>query len=177
MDLALLRAINALRTPARDAVFSFVGNYGLYLYLLAFVLAVLIARRRAAAACRDGMLAWALALHVSEDLIKPLVHRPRPTADAAVRATLHVLGRVPPAGSFGFPSGTAAACSAGAAWCWLAWGPRAGVPAVLLALLACVSRVYVGVHYPSDVLAGAVLGALAAWGTARFTRWAGAPTR
>lgn len=176
MDLALLRAINSVRAPALDALALFLSNWAWYAYPLAFVLAALATRRRAeAAACRDGLLAWALALHLSEDLIKPLVHRPRPTADAAVRATLHVLGRVPPPGSFGFPSGTAATCAAGATWAWVQWGPRAGVPAVVLAVMACWSRLYVGVHYPTDVLAGAVFGVAIAWATARLSRWAGAP--
>lgn len=40
------------------------------------------------------------------------------------------------------------------------WG-RIG--AVLLAVLMGLSRLYVGVHYPTDVLAGALIGTLCAW--------------
>ena len=63
-----------------------------------------------------------------------------------------------------FPSGhTCAAFAAGMIWLrtlpWR-WGR---IAAVVLAALMGLSRLYVGVHYPSDVLAGAVIGALCAW--------------
>jgi undecaprenyl-diphosphatase len=38
-----------------------------------------------------------------------------------------------------------------------------GISAVVLAALIAFSRLYVGVHYPTDVLAGAVIGIWAAW--------------
>ena len=63
-----------------------------------------------------------------------------------------------------FPSGhTCAAFAAGMIWLrtlpWR-WGR---ITAVVLAALMGLSRLYVGVHYPSDVLAGAIIGALCAW--------------
>jgi membrane-associated phospholipid phosphatase len=65
-----------------------------------------------------------------------------------------------------FPSGHAATSFAGAAL--LAWyAPRLAVPLYALAAVIACSRVYVGVHYPLDVLAGALLGLL----VARALRW------
>jgi undecaprenyl-diphosphatase len=59
--------------------------------------------------------------------------------------------------SMSFPSGHAATSFAGATL--LAWyAPRAAVPLYVLAVLVAWSRVYVGVHYPLDVLTGAVFG-------------------
>ena len=58
-----------------------------------------------------------------------------------------------------FPSGhsaTAFACATVIAWA----SPRLAVPAFVLAALVAWSRVYVGVHWPLDVLGGAVLGVL-----------------
>ncbi len=60
-----------------------------------------------------------------------------------------------------FPSGhsaTAFACATVIAWA----SPRLAVPAFVLAALVAWSRVYVGVHWPLDVLGGAVLGVLVA---------------
>ena len=43
-------------------------------------------------------------------------------------------------------------------------GPKKyGIPALLLALLIALSRLYVGVHYPGDVITGAIIGSLMAW--------------
>ena len=65
-----------------------------------------------------------------------------------------------------FPSGhTCAAFAAGLSWAralpWR-WGR---IAAVVLAVLMGLSRLYVGVHYPTDVLAGAALGTLCGLGT------------
>jgi len=60
-----------------------------------------------------------------------------------------------------FPSGHSAsafACATVIAWA----SPRLAVPVYVLAALVAWSRVYVGVHYPLDVLGGAVLGVLVA---------------
>ncbi|MDJ1137593.1 phosphatase PAP2 family protein [Streptomyces iconiensis] len=93
------------------------------------------------------------AAHLSSMGIKRVVRRPRPVLEG--RAPL-----VRTAGRHSFPSSHAASAGAAA----LALGTlrpgaaRAGIGA--LAALTCVSRLVVGVHYPSDVIAGAALGAL-----------------
>ncbi len=69
------------------------------------------------------------------------------------------LAHVPHSGAF--PSGhaaTAFACATVLAW----WDRRFAVPAFVLAAAIALSRVYVGVHWPLDVLGGAVLGVLLA---------------
>jgi undecaprenyl-diphosphatase len=87
---------------------------------------------------------------------KLLVDRPRPyrafpEADPLLRTDV----------SSSFPSGHAATSFAGAVI--LAYLFRRAVPALLaLAALVAFSRVYVGVHYPLDVIAGAALGAAVA---------------
>ena len=172
VDIALLHALNGLRSPALDAIATPLGAYGYYAFPLMLVAMVLVRRRPVAAAARDGILAWFVALTVCEDLVKPIFHRVRPTAVPGLRETLHVLGRVPAVTSLTFPSGTASACFAGACWMWLRWGPRAGIPCVLLATLISLTRVYAGIHYPSDIVGGAVLGSAVAYGVQAFSRWA-----
>ncbi len=81
--------------------------------------------------------------------VKRVVRRPRPT---------HVTPLVRTAGRHSFPSSHATSAAA-AAVAFGALGVRAAWP---LAAAVCVSRLVVGVHYPSDVAAGAALGALTA---------------
>lgn len=88
--------------------------------------------------------------HLASMGVKRIVRRPRPVLD----------GRPPlvrTAGRHSFPSSHAA--SAGAAAVALE-AVRPGLGIAPLAGLTCVSRLVAGVHYPSDVVAGAVLGAL-----------------
>lgn len=112
-----------------------------------------------------------LANFVSSGLVKPLFLRPRPTATVVVNGQSEFVvagARLPPhsdpLGTSSFPSSHSAVTSAAAAI--LIWAYRKRTPlawlALLLPLLIGYSRVYVGVHYPSDVLAGWTLGAILA---------------
>ncbi len=172
IDEAVLRAINGLHAPWLDGVARWLSEWGLYLYLAALVALALRTRaRRDVALSRDGALVFFAALFLSESVIKPIIGRARPTADAALAAQLHLLGPRPPASSLSFPSGTATTCCGAAAYIWIAWGPRAGVPAALVALLISLSRLYAGVHWPSDLVGGALFGAALAWAVHRLSRW------
>lgn len=93
---------------------------------------------------------------VSSQLIKPLVDRARPCF--VVEGVSELL---PQANSPSFPSSHATNMFGAATLFWLAGKPRAPwALAFVVAALVAVSRVYVGVHYPSDVVAGALLGIL-----------------
>lgn len=64
---------------------------------------------------------------------------------------------------FSFPSGHACASFAAAMVYYKRLPKKYGVPAVVLASLIAFSRLYVGVHYPSDVIAGILVGMFSAW--------------
>lgn len=84
------------------------------------------------------------------------LHRPRPFVSVH---DVHVLISRPSSGSL--PSAHATTAFAGAvllSWFW----PRWRLAFAVLALAIAFSRVYVGVHYPTDVLAGAALGGFVA---------------
>src|SRR5438477_8093668 len=93
---------------------------------------------------------------ITELVLKPLVRRPRPFIGFAdLPPTL-----IDHPASFAFPSGDATFAT-GAAVALAAVLPRWRIPALLMAAAVCVERIAVGVHHPADVIAGAVVGALA----------------
>lgn len=58
-----------------------------------------------------------------------------------------------------FPSAHSAAAACMAAVLWERYGPEAGIPAAAIASLVAVSRIQIGRHFPSDVIAGLAIGA------------------
>ncbi len=110
-------------------------------------------------------LAMLLAFLINDVTLKPLVHRLRPyQRDASVS----VIGPAPT--DYSFPSGHAAATFAAAVALSRAW-PAGTVAWYLLAALISYSRLYLGVHYPSDVVAGALVGLACGWFAVGRTRW------
>jgi undecaprenyl-diphosphatase len=166
MESAFLGWIAAHRVPALDGVMwalTTIGRGGAVWLVLAAGTA-LLDRRRAMAAWQVG-LALLLAVTLSDGVLKPLVHRARPAVDLEAS---HLVGRPPTSSSF--PSGHATTAAAGAAMLASVW-PPARAAFWLLAIGIAVSRLYLGLHYPSDVAAGFLLGLLVAWFVRGRTRW------
>ena len=152
-DVEVRRRIAMLRTARRDAILRVATDLGsLYgVGVVAGVVAVSgrprLARRVAAA----GATAWGLA-----QAAKPLLPRERPyQADGAERLV------VEPAGT-SWPSGHAAVAAAMASTLGEGRGPIARTLLSATAISVGVSRIYVGVHHASDVIAGFGLGGLSA---------------
>lgn len=126
------------------------------------LLLLLAAWRRLGGSPRDrarvlvAPVAVVLAYGLSE-LVKTVVDEERPCRNL-VEVSI-VAAECPPTGDWSFPSNHSTIAGALAAAVVLLW-PRLGLLAVPLALLAAFSRTFVGVHYPHDVLAGVLLGAL-----------------
>lgn len=165
LDFQILKAIQGLRTPTLDqimAVITHLGDAGwlwvvlsaafLFFYKKAFK-----KDRRVGFAMAIGLL---LCLFTVDLSIKLMVRRPRPfTLGPTLGFYFNTFIKHPK--DFSFPSGHSASSFA-AALPLLLFRTRFGLPMVILAALIAFSRLYFGVHYPTDVLVGALLGLL--WG-------------
>jgi undecaprenyl-diphosphatase len=159
-DSRLFEAVAARHWPGGDAVLprlSHAANHGVLWFTTAAALAATASPRARRAAVR-GVASLALASATINTLGKRTVRRPRPLLDKV--PSIRQLKRQPITTSF--PSGhsaSAAAFAAGVALESRGWGAAVAPVAAAVAL----SRVYTGVHYPSDVLVGAALGVGAAY--------------
>jgi len=155
---ALLYIQDFIRMPFLNAImvfFSTIGNLGLLWIALGLVLLFPKRTRRGGV---DILICLAIAYIINDLVIKELVARVRPydTIEG-----LKIL--VSPLSSFSFPSGHANSSFAAAMALTLAFGKK-GAWAYIPASLIAISRCYVGVHYPSDVIAGMIVGTLVAFG-------------
>lgn len=155
LDSALLLQIQeSVRTSFLSALLvpvSRAGDMGLFWISLCVLLLLFRRTRWGGALTLYGL---AVEFAVCDLVLKRLVLRPRPYLVIQGLACL-----VPPESSASFPSGHAASSFACACLLTCSFGKK-GALAYVPALLIALSRVYVGVHYPSDVLAGMVLGTL-----------------
>lgn len=139
---------------------TFLGNGGWFWIVLALLLCGFRRTRRAGLAAGAALL---LSLLVNNLLLKNLVARVRPYE---VIQGLRIL--IPPPQDFSFPSGHAGASFAAAAAMYPYLRHPYGRGLLILAGLIALSRLYLGVHYPTDVLAGALIGTLLGVAAARL---------
>lgn len=160
IDRAIYAAVAATPTPELDGVMRRVSRAANYsrLSLASAALLALTGGARGRRAAASGLAAVAATSAVVNLVIKPLGRRRRPDRPASeARPARHV--RMPSSASF--PSGHTASAVAFASGAGRAL-PVAALPLHALAALVGYSRVHTGVHYPSDVVAGAVIGAVVA---------------
>ncbi len=156
LDGALYAKLAGTPTPALDRSMrrlSHAANYSRLSLASATVLALTRGPRGRRAAAR-GIASVAVTATVVNLAVKPLSRRRRPNR-AAERVPRERHVRMP--ASTSFPSGHSAAAFAFASGVGTTM-PTASIPLRILATLVAYSRVHTGVHYPGDVIGGALIG-------------------
>jgi undecaprenyl-diphosphatase len=172
LDINLFSFINSRHNVFFDYFFlyiSLLGNGWVAVPLAAVIIIIATPRKWLAGALICAAIAGSLT-GIANTQLKRLAHRPRPVAyfekqaesrteKAGTLAAVHVVGERWRENSF--PSGHAATAFAAAAILALLYG-GCFYYGFIPALFVAYSRVYMGVHFPSDVLGGAVLGIVVA---------------
>lgn len=152
MELQFLYALQELHGTILDKIMigiTTLGDGGIFWLALALVLAIIPKTRK----CGISIFAAMAFSYIIGNLgLKPLIARPRPFT---VATDVSLIIEKP--GEFSFPSGhTLHAFTA--ATVIFGYYRKPGTLAYVLAALIAFSRMYLFVHYPTDILAGAVLG-------------------
>ncbi len=130
------------------------GDHGLFWIVVALILLVFPKTRKTGAMMGVAMI---LGLLIGNTLMKPGFARIRPYDHAAGRAVELLVERL---SDFSFPSGHTLVCFEAATVLMIRQRKPWGIIALVAAFLVAFSRLYLYVHYPTDVLVGMILGTL-----------------
>lgn len=164
MDITILNFIqNHFHNEITDWIFPYItrmGDHGM-IWVLAALCMIVSKKYR-----KNGILLLvilAVTHMIGEMTMKPLIARPRPFVTFPGHQLL-----IPAPEGYSFPSGHADSSFAAAFTLWKT-NKNFGIPAFLLAFLIAFSRTFLFVHYPSDILCGAILGVLCSYILIKFS--------
>jgi undecaprenyl-diphosphatase len=166
IDQQLFLFINSLNSPFFDQVMNILSGKLIWvpLYLTILVFLGIKYKRKFLIIIIFIILAATLA-DQSSVIVKNLVHRLRPCHEPSIMSIVHLVNGEC-GGVYGFVS-SHATNTFDVALLSLSFIKKRwySLSIILWAGAICYSRVYLGVHYPGDVLCGAILGSFIGWGT------------
>ena len=165
LDIKASIAINSFNSPFFDSVMVAISEpiYGLPLCALVAFLLIKHYKKNTIVVLAALFVVVSLCDSITFLIFKPLFGVLRPCHNPEVSSLLHLLPDIC-GGRYGFASSHAANITGVATFLYLLLGHKykAMKLAFVVAFLVCYSRVYLGVHYVSDVVVGALLGAVIA---------------
>lgn len=164
VDASIFMTLNGLHCAYLDEVMQIVSGKFVWIPMYAALLYVVVRNfnwRQSLVICLGIAIAIALADQTCSTLIRPIIGRLRPAnLDNPISQFTHIVDGYR-GGANGFPSCHAANSFALAVFMTVVLRRRAIVLTLFVwALLNSYSRIYLGVHYPGDLLAGFVVGSL-----------------
>lgn len=158
IELSILDWIQTLHTPFLDKSMVFItrlGDAGIIWIVLSIVLLLIPKTRKSGVVMVAALVADVLLCNI---VLKNLVARTRPYD---VNTGVHLL--VAKLHDYSFPSGHTAASFASVTALYLAGEKKLWKFALVLACLIAISRLYLYVHYPTDVLGGILFGVISGY--------------
>ena len=166
IDQSWLLAINGAHNVWLDQICWYISQAWVWIPLYAVLIGLLIWQfgwRRGLVYTLALFAAAGLSDWLSSGIIKELVCRPRPTHEPALEGLVHIVNGYS-GGQYGFVSSHAANTMSVALLFSLIWQQKNshGWWLMLYVALNCYSRMYLGVHYPGDILGGLIVGSVIA---------------
>ncbi|MBR2487139.1 MAG: phosphatase PAP2 family protein [Paludibacteraceae bacterium] len=192
IDTEVLLAINGWHAPWTDTLMWIISAKATWIPLYVLLIGLLIWRYRQPVptavkwlqrvpACVVMIVVIALAVgaadFIASGILKEWVARPRPSRVPELEGVLHLVNGYK-SGRYGFVSSHAANTMACGLLFSLIWRKKITTCGLMLWVAAnCYSRMYLGVHYPLDILGGLTVGALVAVGAFALLRSLGVVCR
>lgn len=173
-DNSIVVAINNCHSPFMDNVILAITDFWFFVGVVCCIVAYSCSQdkyQKTILLCILLIVAVGCTDYLCASIIRPAIQQIRPTnPDNPVHTMLHIVnGYI--GGKYGLPSCHAANSFAIAVFTTL-WFRRKLIAGILIcwALLECYTRLYLGVHYPSDIIFGAVIGSLIAYIVYRLSK-------
>ena len=187
IDTEVLLAINGWNAPWADSLMWIVSEKTTWIPLYLLLIGLLVWRYRQPALNPKWSwmqrvpqyvvivvvigLAIGAADFIASGILKDLVARPRPTRVPELEGVLHLVNDYR-SGQFGFVSSHAATTMACALLFSLIWRNKIATGLLMLwVAMNCYSRMYLGVHYPLDILGGLLVGTIVSWAAYAWLNW------
>jgi undecaprenyl-diphosphatase len=173
-DRDLLLWLNSFHTDWLDTIMYWITKTFVWapLYVFLIVLVIKNYKKESWIILLGAALVVILCDQTTSTFMKPFFARLRPSQEPSLQGIIHLVNGYT-GGKYGFSSGHAANTFGTALFVWLALRSYYKWIALIFiwAMLMTYTRIYLGVHYPTDILVGGAIGLFYGWLSFKLTQW------